>query len=271
MEIPLLGRNFTWSNGQEPPILAKLDRALVNLAHTTTFPDTSHSPRAKPTSDHTPLFLSMSTSIPKSSVFRFENAWLPRQNFLQTVLPAWTEARVCSDAAGQLAACLKSARAATKERALSFDELQARKTCIDYLAQAIKEKAAYWKQCSKFRAIREGDANTAFHHAQATVRLRNNTIRWVEVHSSVIANHDAKIQALTNFFSSIIGDPGTSAWNFDVHALFHDRQQPSSVLIAPFSELEAFEALKSMDRSSAPGPDGFGPSFYRAAWSSIKS
>ena len=299
MEIPLLGRNFTWSNGQEPPILAKLDRALVNLAHTTTFPDTSLSPRAKPTSDHTPLFLSMSTSIPKSSVFRFENAWLPRQNFLQTVLPAWAEARVCSDAAGQLAACLKSARAATKvwarrfraprqiisnckfiilllvsfeeERALSFDELQARKTCIDCLAQAIKEKAAYWKQRSKFRAIREGDANTAFHHAQATVCLRNNTIRWVEVHGSVIANHDGKIQALTNFFSSIIGEPGTSAWNFDVHALFHDRQRPSSELIAPFSELEAFEALKSMDRSSAPGPDGFGPSFYRAAWSSIKS
>jgi len=80
MEIPLLGRNFTWSNGQEPPILAKLDRALVNLAHTTTFPDTSLSPRAKPTSDHTPLFLSMSTSIPKSIVFRFENAWLHRQN-----------------------------------------------------------------------------------------------------------------------------------------------------------------------------------------------
>jgi len=87
----------------------------------------------------------------------------------------------------------------------------------------------------------------------------------------VIANHDGKIQALTNFFSPIIGDPGTSAWNFDVHALFHDRQRPSSELIAPFSELEAFEALKSMDRSSAPGPDGFGPSFYRAAWSSIKS
>ncbi|CAD6264565.1 unnamed protein product [Miscanthus lutarioriparius] len=49
------------------------------------------------------------------------------------------------------------------------------------------------------------------------------------------------------------------------------RQRPSSELIAPFSELEAFEALKSMDRSSALGPDGFGPSFYRVAWSSIKS
>jgi len=25
-----------------------------------------------------------------------------------------------------------------------------------------------------------------------------------------------------------------------------------------------------MDRTSAPGPDGFGPSFYRAAWSQVK-
>jgi len=28
--------------------------------------------------------------------------------------------------------------------------------------------------------------------------------------------------------------------------------------------------MLSMDRQSAPGPDGFGPSFYRAAWSTVK-
>ena len=28
--------------------------------------------------------------------------------------------------------------------------------------------------------------------------------------------------------------------------------------------------MKSMDRTSALGPDGFGPSFYRAAWSQVK-
>ena len=158
MEILLLGRNFTWSNGQDPPILAKLDRALVNLAHTTTFPVTTLPPRAKPTSDHTPIFLSMSTTIPKSPLFRFENVWLLRQTFLPSILPAWAEARMCSDAAGQLAACLKSTRAVTKvwsrrfraphqiitnckfiiqlldtfeeERALSTDEFQARRTCL---------------------------------------------------------------------------------------------------------------------------------------------
>ena len=28
--------------------------------------------------------------------------------------------------------------------------------------------------------------------------------------------------------------------------------------------------MLSMDRNSAPGPDGFGPAFYRAAWHTVK-
>jgi hypothetical protein len=148
--------------------------------------------------------------------------------------------------------------------------LHARGDCRDCLSQAIKEKATYWKQRSKFRAIREGDANTAFHHAQATVRLRCNNIRCVQVQGDVIHNHDGKVQALTDFFRSIIGQPGSSSWSFDVNSLYHDQQQPSQRLIAPFTEQETLAALKSMDRNSAPGPDGFGPSFYRAAWNSIK-
>jgi hypothetical protein len=148
--------------------------------------------------------------------------------------------------------------------------LQARKTCHDLLAQAVKEKATYWKQRSKSRAVKEGDANTAFHHAQATVRMRSNNIRYVEVQGSIIANHDGKLQALTDFFSSIIGQPGSSSWHFDVEALFHNHYRPADELVAPFSEQETIEALKTMDRNSAPGPDGFGPSFYRAAWGTIK-
>jgi hypothetical protein len=202
------------------------------------------------------------------------------------------------DAAGQLAACLKSTRAAVKawsrryrappyiipnckfliqlfdtleeERGLSSNELQARRECQDCLSQVIKEKASYWKQRSKFRAIKESDANTAFHHAQASVRLRCNNIRCVEVQGEVIFNHDGKVQALTNFFRSIIGQPGSSTWSFDINSIFQDQHHPSGQLTAPFTEQETLAALKAMDRNSAPGPDGFGPSFYRAAWSSIK-
>lgn len=40
-------------------------------------------------------------------------------------------------------------------------------------------------------------------------------------------------------------------------------------LTDPFTEQEALTAIKGMNRCSAPGPDGFGPSFYKAAWATI--
>jgi hypothetical protein len=40
--------------------------------------------------------------------------------------------------------------------------------------------------------------------------------------------------------------------------------------MAHFEEKEIKAAIDSMDRSSTPGPDGLGPSFYRAAWPVIK-
>jgi hypothetical protein len=114
LEIPLLGRSFTWSNHQPSPILARLDRAFVNLDHSLAFPNTSLSPLPKPTSDHTPILLSMSSSIPTSNIFRFENSWLHNRSFLPAVLPAWHDAPFRPDPAGRVAACLKMTRAAAK-------------------------------------------------------------------------------------------------------------------------------------------------------------
>lgn len=184
----------------------------------------------------------MSSSIPTSSIFRFKKAWLHNSTFLPSVLLAWQVASTHSDSAGMLALCLKATRAAAKawswcnrappqlipnckfvlelldffeeQRPLSSDETQVRRQCQDRLALAIKERAAYWKQRSKSRAIREVDANTAFHHAQATVRLRSNKIRMVECDGHQITSHDGKIaHSPTSSLASLVnqGSPhGTS-------------------------------------------------------------
>jgi len=298
LEIPLLGRSFTWSNHQAVPVLARLDRAFVNIEHTLAFPNTSLASLPKPTSDHTPILLTMSSVIPTSNIFRFENAWLHNPTFRPSVFPVWLQAPSCPDAAGKLAACLKVTRAAAKTwarrirappqiipnctfiielldfleelRLLSSHESQARTLCRRKLTQAIKERAAYWKQRSKFRAIREADENTAFHHAQATVRHRSNKIWVVECQGQEFTNHDAKMQALSAFFSAIIGQTGSSVWGFSPSDLYRDQNQPSSSLTAPFTEDEIKSALRAMNRNSAPGPDGFGPSFFVAAWDTVK-
>jgi hypothetical protein len=42
------------------------------------------------------------------------------------------------------------------------------------------------------------------------------------------------------------------------------------MLTEPFTEEETKQALMAMNRNSAPGPDGFGPGFYRSAWPTVK-
>jgi hypothetical protein len=154
-------------------------------------------------------------------------------------------------------------------RCLSSDEFQVRSDAQSALQQALTARAAYWKQRSKHKAIREGDANTAFLHAQATQRLRRNYIRIARVDGLEIVNHNGKTAALTEFFKSIISTLGTSV-DINLASLYEGRAHPSSSLDNPFTMEEAKQVLFSMDRNSAPGPDGFGPAFFRAAWTTIR-
>lgn len=61
-EVQLSDRLYTWSNLQAHPILAKLDRVFTNNDLNYAFPFTYLSSLPKPTSDHTPLLLALSTN-----------------------------------------------------------------------------------------------------------------------------------------------------------------------------------------------------------------
>jgi hypothetical protein len=298
-ELPLSGCKFTWTNGQPNPIMSRIDRAFVNNALSLAFPSTSLTPLPRPTSDHTLIISSLSTTIPKSPIFRVENSWLQNKKFLPFLLDSWRCGDHVVDAAGRLAGCLKAARAVAKvwarrirappfliqnckffimlfdffeeDRQLSDDERHVRELCRCSLATALKAKAACWKQHGKHKAVREGDANIAFHHAQATGRLRRNCIRHIEINGTLVANHNAKVEALTAFYRNLLGSPRNSSWNFEINQLYSEAGQPGDGLMAPFTEAEAKSVVWGMDRNSAPGPDGFGPSFYKSAWLTVKS
>jgi hypothetical protein len=206
-EVDLSDRLYTWSNKQSNPILARLDRVFSNNELNLSFPLATLSSLPRPTSDHTPLLLSLSTSLPKAGFFRFEKFWLHNQSFLPSVLPTWEQAPVRDDAVGQLAACIKLTRSAAKvwsrrirappflirnsqflvqlfdyfeeTRPLSSEEFQVRANAQSTLQRAIQAQAAYF-------------------------------IRLVRVNGSDIVNHDGKTAALTEFFKGIIGTPGSS-------------------------------------------------------------
>ncbi|KAK8446968.1 hypothetical protein SEVIR_9G572401v4 [Setaria viridis] len=252
----------------------------------------------RPTSDHVPILATLATTIPRADTFRFENACsATKTSSLPSSLPAWQDTARHSDAAGRLAGCLKSTRAAAKvwarrnrappavipnckfliflfdyleeTRCLSTAEIEARTICHDRLALAIKERAAYWKQRGKQRAIREGDS-TQFFHAHATQRMRRNHIRSIQVDGTTVSSHQGKVAAITAHFKNVMASDGSTSWDFDLASLYQGRPIASDALTAEITATEALHAVRAMNCSSAPGPDGFGPSFYRAAWPTAK-
>jgi hypothetical protein len=84
-----LDRKFTWSNQQNPPILARLDWVLVNPDWSFALPDSTLTSSCRPTSDHVPLHLETSTKAPHSKVFRLENTWLRHPSFPPLVSSNW--------------------------------------------------------------------------------------------------------------------------------------------------------------------------------------
>ena len=56
----------------------------------------------------------------------------------------------------------------------------------------------------------------------------------------------------------------------DLTDLYLTSAQPSNTLVSAFSEEETKAAILAMKSNSAPGPDGFGPAFYKLTWPRVK-
>jgi hypothetical protein len=107
IEFPLLDRQFTWSNRRASPTLERIDRAFINTAWDSLLPNTILSSLTHSTSDHVPLKIQISTSMPKSSLYRFENSWIQQPGFLSVINMAWNLQHSPPDLASSLVIRLK--------------------------------------------------------------------------------------------------------------------------------------------------------------------
>lgn len=89
IDLPLLGRRYTWSNERENPTFVRLDRFLVSTEWIQSFPNTVQTAGTDPLSDHCPLLCTSQTKFPTSNVFRLENSWLKLNQFKELVENTW--------------------------------------------------------------------------------------------------------------------------------------------------------------------------------------
>jgi hypothetical protein len=176
-ELPLSDRLYTWSNQQETPVLARLDRAFFNSAWNDGFPNSALSSLPRPISDHHPLVVAAATSIPNPSLFLFENSWFLDPTFYPSSLLCWSPRGPVADSALSIATSIKRFRSAAKvwkrehryvpqfdnncrfvinlldfveeTRLLSKEEFELRSCARGHLTDSVQRAAAHWKQRAK--------------------------------------------------------------------------------------------------------------------------
>jgi hypothetical protein len=281
IELPLIDRSFTWSNRRVIPTLERLDRVFINMNWDEILPNTVLSSLTRSTSDHVPLKIEVSMTIPHASIFRFENYWIHCPGFAQTVSAAW--ACRTGNSTAVLAANLKQTRSALKtwrknfsyisqqerdcritinlldfveeHRALSTAELNLRAVIVRLLQSTTKAKLAIWKQRSKVRAAIEGDENTRYFHAIATQRRRRNQIQVIEHDGMDFYGHEQKASILHTFYRGLMGCVRNSSWAFSLDDLYPEGPLQLQQLGAPFELAEIKLAIHRMHNNASPGPE----------------
>lgn len=91
-------------------------------------------------------------------------------------------------------------------RDLSIPESNFRNIISGKLICLLKEQRTFWKQRSKIKWVKEGDAGTKFFHAHATIRNRKNSI--TVLHDNLgnrVSDHESKAALLWNAFKKRMG------------------------------------------------------------------
>jgi mannosylglycoprotein endo-beta-mannosidase len=297
IELPIKGRNYTWSNMQEDAILEQIDWFFTSSAWTLKYPNTLVNPLARPTSDHIPCVISVDTSIPKSQIFCFEHRWFRLPGFMEVVQRIW-DISCPGDSAKIISAKFKLLRKGLKKWSTSIsvinkiidncnniilmlDEYEEKRTLhiTEWNFRSIVKaklhhllccKRDYWKKWCTAKWAQFRNENTSYFHSMATIRYRNNTIRSLSREDGSIAiEHQEKAGILWQSFRDRLGFSTPIDENFNFSDYIHPAENLEN-LSAPFTHEEIDKLVSELPSDKAPGPDGFTGLFMKKCWPIIK-
>jgi hypothetical protein len=119
----------------------------------------------------------------------------------------------------------------------------------------------------------KGDNNTKYFHKIANGRKRKNTIISLENEGNIIEGDENLLKHATSYYADLFGPGEEHNIHIDV-SLWDELEKVSdddnTALTRPFNEIEIKEALFSMEKNKAAGPDKIPIEFYQSCWDIVK-
>ncbi|XP_028059521.1 uncharacterized protein LOC114263216 [Camellia sinensis] len=285
MDLPMLGRKFTWCNSVDSDRWSRIDRFLLDPLWVETFSLKLWGlPRL--VSDHYPLLLTEDEKNWGPKPFRFLNAWTLHPSFLSVVQKSWLDAQVqgwvgfrvkvklCSLKAelkrwnSEVFGCvedqLRKAEAELHELDLvaemgTLDPHEVvRRSEVKNLVWSYRKKLDWiWFQKSRVNWAQNGDRNTRFFHIMASQRQNRNLVDSVVVEGVRVEDPALVKLEVLRFFSKAFSEDWPSRPKLSGSFVRINSAKVVEFLDPEFTLEEVWEAVKDCNGNKAPGPDGF--------------
>jgi hypothetical protein len=276
---------------QSDPLLEQLDWFFTSPNWTLDYPITEVFPMAQITSDHIPCRVSVSSRIPRSNIFRFENFCLEHDVFFDTVQNSWLAPVSSPNSTRVISSKLKRLRSALKLwsrnlsnlnlligncntvisfldalenfRTLFNPEANLRILVMQQLKTLFHYKNLYWRKRFTNNRKKFGDECTKFFRAMGTISHRQNTISQILNEDGIwVQDHSRKEALLWSAFRNKLGISTEVSMLFNLEHLITPRDN-LDVLGAPITRDEIDNIVKRLPSDKAPGPDGFNGLFTK--------
>ncbi|KAK2443571.1 hypothetical protein QL285_014660 [Trifolium repens] len=297
------GSFFTWANGRRGRHYTqkRLDRVICNHEWFDNCNSVNVSTLTKNKSDHFPiLFEFKNLDLQHPSSFKFLKMWTAHPDCVNVVQECWNinivgcPMYVLNEKLKLLKLKLKSwnktvfgnIHEIVKEAKSKVDSIQVQiysngpnddmldqeRLALVNLENALFMEELFWHEKAKVQWHCDGDRNTTYFHKIAKIKRACNQITSIR-NGEISLNRPDDVNAhIVNHFTSLFNSQHPDNDNGLVEEVIPNliTDGINSMLTRLPSSEEIKNVVFSLNKDSAPGPDGFGAIFFQTYWDIIK-
>lgn len=300
--IPTRGSSLTWTNGRRGNrnTQRRLDRSICNQQWLDMCCSLSCSTLTKIKSNHFPLLLEFQvTPTTFASQFKFQQMWSLHPDCKDIVTSCWnTNFTRCpmfilSAKLKHLKSCLKQwnkevfgdINSEVKSAEDKLDQIQSDINLLgpnddlldaEIVAQssldtALTKQEIFWKQKANLNWHLEGDRNTKYFHKIAKIKTSSKLITTWRDGEHTFTNTQQISTHIINYYKSLFCSNFVLQEQHIVEEvipnIITDEINDLLTILPSIQEVKA--VVFSLNKESAPGPDGFGEFFFQTYWSIV--
>ncbi|KAF5476218.1 hypothetical protein F2P56_007951, partial [Juglans regia] len=234
MDLPLVGGEYTWSNGR---VWSRLDRFLVSPSWETHYPEVSQKQLARVSSDHFPIHLDCGGIHRGRRYFKFENMWLSADGFVEKVSAWWSSYQFVGTPSFILAGKLKALKQDLK------------KWNLEVFGHIDDQKSAMLEELQELECKELGGdtSEEVVLRKVANSHRRNNDIKSLQVDSQVISSPPELENHIVHYYENLLTE--SESWRPKLDALPFEAidSQRACDIERPFAEEEIYKVISVME------------------------